>query len=328
MMHIPRTSLSSLRLALLFSCLLRLIAQGDGTPPWIHSITGLSNDDRHGFGPFELKVVVAEGSHLVGSAIYREKVRQSPVKIDGTQTSDGRFWPHVVAEVTNDLDGEWKTLKQQPPSPGTPTTIILEFYEANVMLYLDLDAFRPRIDDMRYGRVALSTGEAAVFELKELLPRNHSPGANASTDWDRRTLFGYLENPLATGPFVIGGVGFREGRLFVMGGYSDPEATSATAIEGGIMEDTVTGKEEFWAAAVLQVSNDPEGEWKTVGEATTVGKPTKITVQPKQSLREMWNVDVGILRALVGKFGYGRTVLSNGKSAAFELADLLPPKDL
>lgn len=267
--------------------------------------------------PFRIKAV-AENGHLIGIASYRDKMGHPPLKVNGTQGVDGRFWPRVIAEVANDASGEWKRL-ERPASRGKPAVFTLKSHEANVTLYVNLDIFRPMVGKMRYGRVVLANGEPAVFELKDLLPSAVSK-SNDAGDWSRETIFGYLEDPLAHPPFAIAEISSKGGHLRGMGGYSDLKGTPSTAIEG-----TETPDGDFWPYATLQVANDPDGVWKTVALSTNPGKPLVLTIPSEQSAKIL-NVDLDTLRPLAGKFGYGRIVLRNGKSAAFELIDLLPPE--
>jgi hypothetical protein len=288
---------------------------------WIHAVTGLVINEERGFRAFKIKAAAAEGEHLVGSAIYREKLGRPPLKIDGTQTADGRFWPRVIAEVANDVHGPWKTL-EQPSSQGKPAEVTLRFYEANVMLYVNLDVFRPLIGKMRYGRLVLANGEAALFELKDLLPSaNDAARAEGTGDWDREILFGYLEDPLARGPFAIAEISSKSGHLRGAGVYLDPEEPSATKMEG-----TETQDGDFWPYATLQIVNDPAGEWKTIGESRNPGKPVTVSLPPKKAERIIY-VDLDAFHPFIGKFGYGKVVLRNGRSAAFDLLDLLPPRN-
>jgi hypothetical protein len=271
--------------------------------------------------PFKIKAVGAEDDHLIGSAIYREKMEQAPLKVDGTETTDGRFWPRVVAEVSNDINGEWKKL-DQPANSEKPAAFSLKSYQANVMLYVHLDVFRPLIGKMRYGRVLLENGEAAVFELKDLPPSATNALSRGDIgDWDRSTLFGYLEDPLAKGPFVIAAISSKQGHLRAACGFSHSKGTSATTLEG-----TETSDGDFWVSVTLQVANDPDGTWKTIGESSTLGKP--VTVTFAEDTDKIFYVDLDGFSPAVGKFGYGRVLLENGQSAAFELTDLLPPTEV
>jgi hypothetical protein len=65
-------------------------------------------------------------------------------------------------------------------------------------------------------------------------------------------------------------IAFRDGHLRAEAGYVELEGRAATIIEGTKTQKQNSSEEEFWASATLQVANDPEGEWKTVGHATTL----------------------------------------------------------
>jgi hypothetical protein len=282
---------------------------------WIHEVSDATSPH---VGAFRMKTVAEEDGRLIGSATYHEVGHDVAVKIEGVEMLDGRFWPNAIVEAANDWNGPWKRLDQVKVS-GRAVTFTFRFAEANPILYITLDPFRPVIGKMRYGRIVLPNGYDTLFELSEILP-DKTTNASIEDDWELPILHGYLADPLAEGPFFVGRVAFSDGHLRVEAGYLDPEATSATVIEG-------SSEEDFWASATLQVANDPNGGWKTVGQAATPGKSATITIQPNEKSIKTLNIGVDILRPMVGKFGYGRALLKNGKAAAFELYYLLPPKD-
>lgn len=309
-------------LTLLFLFSVGLSSLANVSSSWVHQVSDAINPRP---GSFRIQTVAAEDGHLIGRATYFETGQDVTVKIDGLQTLDGRFWPSVTAETADNLDGEWQRL-DQPKLSGQPATYTFKFAKANVKLYISLDTFRPLIGKVRYGRIVLPGGKHTLFELKELLSVHETQKSKPEDDWGSTTLHGYLGDPLVAAPFFIAGFSFEDGHLRADCGYLDPGATSPTIIDGTKTPKRYTDEEDFWASATLQVANDPEGEWKTIGQAATPGKASRIMIQPKEKALITINVGVDPLRPLVGKFGYGRAVLKNGKAAAFEMKDLLPPK--
>jgi hypothetical protein len=292
---------------------------------WVHAVSDAANPRA---GTFRIKTVAEEDDQLVGSATYNEVGHNNAVKIEGVETLDGRFWPRAFVEVADDVNGPWKRLDQAKVA-GRTVALTLRFGEPNAFLYVNLDALRSVIGKIRYGRIALANGADTMFELTELLPTKASKDSLES-DWQLNIEMGYLSSPIVQGPFFVGAIVFENGHLRAEAGYLDPEAATAAVIEG-----TKTAKEnsmdaadeEFWVPATLQVTNDPKGEWKTIGQAPTPGQPGTITINPHDKSIRTLNIGVDILRPMIGKFGYGRAVLPNGKAAAFELFHLLPPKD-
>jgi hypothetical protein len=270
--------------------------------------------------------VAGEDDHLVGRATYRFNAHDHLVKIDGVKTLDGRFWPSVTLETANTKDGDWQRLEQSTVS-GRAASPIFKSGEANPALYFNFDAFRPLVGKMKYGRVTLpGNGFNTFFELSELLPGKDTVNSEPEPEWLARTLYGYGTDPLAKGPFYIAGIGYEDGHLRAVAGYLDPESTAATVIQGTRTPPApYADKEYFWAAATLQVANDPDGEWQTVGQAATPGVSADLTIKAKEKSYTELNFGIDVMRPFVVKFGYGRVVLKNGQAAAFDMKHLLPP---
>jgi hypothetical protein len=288
---------------------------------WVHEISDAANPRA---GAFRARTVAQQDDRLIGSATYQEVGRDITTEIEGVETLDGRFWPKAVVEVANDINGPWARVRQVSTF-GRSVKIPFRFAEPNPFLYVDLDGLRSAIGKMRYGRIVLPSGADTLFELAELLPTK----AKAATeeDWQLNIPMGYLSNPIGHGPFFVGAIAFGDGHLRAEAGYLDPEATSVTVLEGTTTPKEYSTEEDFWVSATLQVANDPKGEWKTVGQAATPGIAGTITIVPQKKITNL-NIGVDVLRPMIGTFGYGRAVLKkNGKAAAFELVNLLPPKD-
>ena len=267
-----------------------------------------------------------EDDHLVGRATYSFIAHDYFVKIDGVQTLDGRFWPGVTLETANTIDGEWQRLERSTV-PGRAASPVFKSEEANPALYFNFDAFRPLVGKMKYGRVTLpGNGFNTFFALSELLPGKDTVNSEPEPEWLARTLYGYGGDPLAKGPFYIGGIGYEDGHLRAVAAYLDPESTAATVIQGTrTLQVLDTDKEYFWAAATLQVANDPDGDWQTVGQAATPGVPGELTIKAKEKSYTELNFGIDAMRPFVAKFCYGRVVLKNGRAAAFDMKHLLPP---
>lgn len=161
-------------------CLLP-IATAEDLPLWTRGFTWHRTE---GFGPddrFSLRVVTQEGLHLTGECAYAAFASQtanaSPVTIEGTKTAQGIFWPDVISQVKNDRTGKWETVSE-PLNRGHRSTITVKPSEFAMELKVSLDVFQPLIGKYKLGRLVLRTGEAAVFELQDLLPPGQDKASN------------------------------------------------------------------------------------------------------------------------------------------------------
>jgi hypothetical protein len=284
---------------------------------WVHEISGAINSSPD----FSIETVAEENGHLMVRGNFRPTGENYTAHIDGVKTKDGRFWPTCIAEVSDYSDKEWQRVECSISGQAASTPV--SSTRANAMLHFNVDEFRPFIGKLRFGKLVLPNGREAVFLLTELLPNEHSD--QAEQDWMLTTIGGGWPDPLMQSPFFIGGIAFENGHLRVIGSY-ERAADSSPVISGSRTRAEEGAEDMFWADGMLQVSNDPAAEWHTIGPAKTPGTPASITVQSHETSDVVINVCVDALRPLIAQFGYGRVVLQNGKSAAFRMKDLLPPK--
>jgi hypothetical protein len=306
----------SLRLCSIVLLLMPRLALGSS---WIHEVSGTINPSPD----FSLETVAQENGRLIGRGTYRETAENLRMQLEGIQTNDGRFWPNVVTEIGNDLNGEWR--KVNTKLEGLETTLKFDFDKPTAMLHFDLDCLRSYIGKVLYGKITLPNGRIALFTLNELLPPNTIEATKSEQAWMLTTLVGYREDPIVTAPFFISGVAFENGHLRVIGSYSNPSDAPTVVIKGSKSRPADSEEDKFWASAVLEVSNNPEGAWRTIGEAAGFGQPASITITPGQQPITELDVCVDQLRSLIAEYGYGRAVLKNGKSAMFRMKNLLPP---
>jgi hypothetical protein len=281
---------------------------------WIGSVRGVSKK----YEPFIIETVGEADGHLTATASYSDyrgkDVSHLPVTIEGVQTSDDSFWPHVTAQVSNDPGREWKAIGSTKRN-GEPATVTLDRNRPNIWLHLDLDCFRPMIGKFRYGKVTLRNGQTAMFDMKDLLPRNGPPHA-----WNVELLHSEPD-PLIKRPFAIAGVDSMGEDLRAVCAYVDVGSTSTASIEGRQTPDGL-----FWPYVIAQVASDYEGIWKTIGEPPSLGRPITLSIK-SGDVNTQLVVDLEVFRPMIGKFRYGRIVLKNGKVAEFELKYLLPPRE-
>ena len=91
--------------------------------------------------------------------------KNRPTNIKVTQDLSGKFWPEVLMEVSNDIHGGWHSIGERRIAGKAST---LSNPKINQLYYLDLDAFRPNMKRYKFGKMILSNGEFAIFELKHL----------------------------------------------------------------------------------------------------------------------------------------------------------------
>jgi hypothetical protein len=153
-------------------CLVLPDADAQSKRPWTGTISGHPVPSKHGLPQFVLLAVNQDELHLTGACVYDNSAvgtrTARAITIEGTE-SDGIFWPDVTSQVTNNPAGKWKTIAR-PVQSAHAQAIIVKPNEARFNLMVALDAFQPLIGKYKFGRVALKTGDAASFELKDLLP--------------------------------------------------------------------------------------------------------------------------------------------------------------
>jgi hypothetical protein len=264
-----------------------------------------------------METVAEGGGHIVATASYREyrdkKESHLPATVEGVQTPDDEFWPRVTAQVASDIKGEW-TILEPSPQTGDDATVTLNWKSANAWLHLNLDIFRSMIGKFKYGKVTLTNGQAAAFEMENLLPPAVPPHA-----WDMTVNF--LEGDPPNLPFAVVEINSLGEDLLAVCEYLDEEGTAATSING-----TQTPDGHFWPYVIAQIATDYNGVWKTIGRPPNVGKQATVSIPPKDVDAKLY-IDLEIFRPFIGKFRYGRVILEIGKAAPFELHNLLPPEE-
>lgn len=162
-------------LVVILSCLIATGAVSAGG--WSRDLTSLGTQpaDQYVFKPFELVLVSEEEDHLYGLCVF-VNAKPALAAIDGTETLDGEFYPFVALQVANAEHGEWCTV-DSASNPGKISTLSVEAKRPSKSLRVNLDGFRPMIGKFKYGKIALKSGESAVFELEKLLPPKEDDGA-------------------------------------------------------------------------------------------------------------------------------------------------------
>jgi hypothetical protein len=266
-----------------------------------------------------METLAIEDGRFVGTAEYEYLVRGDLPTIQGVLTRDGRFWPEVTVQVRADSQAEWKTLERSPIA-GRPATFPVQVDSTKLMLYLDLEVFRPFLGKMECARLVLQNGEAASFKLEGLKAlKNGKEAFDPKRGWSIESMGGgSIPTPFAKPPLGLAGISEFDGNLTGECVYSPADGNTSTSVAGTRAAD---GK--LWLTALAQVGSDYRGAWMTVGKCSGPGKAAQITLSTNDEAN--WLVNFNAFRPWVGKYRYGRVVLDNGLSAAFELKYILPP---
>jgi hypothetical protein len=133
-----------------------MVATGTRLPPFmLTDVTG----DAH---------LSRSDEHVHGACLFFNYT-PTLIEIDGSEASNGEFYPDVIFHVGNATDGEWNSIGQSYEH-GKRLRMAVEPQKASKALMVELDVFRPMIGKFKYGRIVLKNGESALFELENLLP--------------------------------------------------------------------------------------------------------------------------------------------------------------
>jgi hypothetical protein len=166
---------------LVLACLAVLIGTGHGqtaqitpnepnTSDWEKDfVDGASSN--HKAVRTELSVLTSKGGHLVGE-FHITNLSATTIELTGKETSDGKFWPNIVPEVTGgqtQADWKWKPL-DPTVVPGKTATLTVAPQTFSKPLFVDIDIFKGAVNTATYGRVVFADGKWSMFELNDLLP--------------------------------------------------------------------------------------------------------------------------------------------------------------
>jgi hypothetical protein len=119
-------------------------------------------------GPFILAVWSGMNNHVHGLCSY-VNVRAKAVGLHGIQLKNGDFYPTVKLFVA-DASDKWTAIESSSQRGQKASVVVKPRAEPEKTLKIDLDPFLPYIRKYKLGRIAIETGESAVFELSQLLP--------------------------------------------------------------------------------------------------------------------------------------------------------------
>jgi hypothetical protein len=89
-------------------------------------------------------------------------------RFEATKDAIGIVWPKVTLDVMDDRNHQWIRVGKST-SPGKTVTVTVG-PGSNRDLFVNFEPFTPYIGKYRLGKVTLSNGQTAEFQLKYLLP--------------------------------------------------------------------------------------------------------------------------------------------------------------
>lgn len=109
---------------------------------------------------------VSQGlEHLLGSFVLnRVKETSPPLTIQGRLNKSGEFTANVRLEVSDQENGNWKTVESSL-SEKVDVTLTGAVHIDKLFVRVQLDAFQSYIGKFKFCRVTLQTGESDVFPM-------------------------------------------------------------------------------------------------------------------------------------------------------------------
>src|ERR1044072_5569440 len=200
--------------------------------------------------PFYLAVTSVIDDQLFALCMYQLVKGRKPVVVHGKRDSEGNFCPAIVYEVAIRGKGEWKQVVKSGQAANLES-VTISSDNPTVRFKVDMQQFQSLIDDFRWGRLVLENGDAALFELEDLLPpanrREASADFKETVDERESTRFGS-----SAILYSVTSISNRRTGVFV---YSPP---SLATLKGN---ETPDG--DFWPSVTLYVGNS-EQDWRAI----------------------------------------------------------------
>lgn len=117
--------------------------------------------------PGVLSTVISLGDRLIGEFIFRAE--DKAVKLKGTRTLDGDFWPTATFETSN--DGKKWTVVGKSQNAGTRDILEIKPGTAETVRFILTD-YKTQTRKNRLGKITLSNGDSIEFYVDNLDPKN------------------------------------------------------------------------------------------------------------------------------------------------------------
>jgi hypothetical protein len=296
-------------------------ASADGPGNWSRILTDADAFTRMPAVPFVISYIRYESGlmsvPMAGTCWYRYTVGTDPVIIHGKKRPDGAFAPSVVYEIAVEGKTKWRKIHAEEVSPDNESLAVSPENPV-VELWVDMQPFQKYLGVSRYGRLVLENGDAAVFEIEDLLPTVDAQGDSHNykasplqTDDDKRQE-GFAESWLEEPGTLLTTVSLGD-RLTGEFLFEAPPTKSVS------LEGTRTLDGDFWPQVGFQVTNSGE-EWKTIGKSRPNGVATVLQIPMGNA--ERMRVLLTDFKPVIGKYKFGRIVFSNGQAGVFSINHL------
>ena len=95
--------------------------------------------------------------------------RTGPILIAGSRSQSEIFWANARFLVKKTATSEWQAVAESTPK-GVAETMTVPSDKASRAFRIELDAFKRYMSTHKMGRVVISSGAVAEFQLEALLP--------------------------------------------------------------------------------------------------------------------------------------------------------------
>jgi hypothetical protein len=136
-------------------------------PGWSRSVIAEPSGTDRPYD-FSLGVVTKDKRQFTGRWFYANYEHSQVHRFEATKDPIGIVWPAATLYVLDDISQQWINIGKSKPH-GKKITIRVA-PGADIDLFVDFEPFIPFIGKRRLGKVTLSSGRNAQFELKYLLP--------------------------------------------------------------------------------------------------------------------------------------------------------------
>lgn len=144
---------------------------GQPNPSWVRTMLHTRVEPINA-PQLEIWCTKEESGKLVGCSALANVQSGSykPVRliIEG-EWRNGLFWPTIMSQVGDLAKGPWHTIRSRS-SKRESARVVLRPGDRLTDLRVNLEPFREYVGKYQVGRIILTSGDAAVFELSDLKP--------------------------------------------------------------------------------------------------------------------------------------------------------------
>lgn len=117
----------------------------------------------------------------------------------------------------------------------------------------------------------------------------------------------------------------RQDELHLIGTFyfeniSGPRQSARNVILEGVEREVG----QFWPRVRLEARRKDKSSWESLGTSSIIGKSATLMVKAESPLVKLC-VRLDVFQTVIGKYSWGRIVLSSGETGEFALSDIAPP---